>query len=202
MMPGWIPSPCGETPSHAHDHLDKVIVVTAASPPTPRPPAFLAASRHHFDTAKLASDKQLRISADHLAGLAAECAIKAILVDFLGSRIKKSGKAYSPDLKAKAQEKMQRDNLDRIPEQDYWHGHLPDVWGHFTAVVQGRPGRSAGPDFTGLLGQNPFDGWDVAHRYCDDTEITEALVAQHIQAARTLIAAHEQARKLGTGRVL
>ncbi|WP_406049293.1 hypothetical protein OG280_10590 [Streptomyces virginiae] len=174
--------------------------MTAATSSPPRPPAFLAASRHHFHTAKLASDKQLRISADHLAGLAAECAIKAILVDYLGSVIK-SGKAYNGELKADAKEKMQREGLEKMPEKDYWHGHLPEVWGHFTSVIGKRQARSAGPDFSTLLGDNPFDGWNVAHRYCDDAEIPETLVAQHLQAARILIAAHEQARTLGTGRI-
>jgi hypothetical protein len=176
-----------------------VIVVTPPTTPGVPPPAFRAASRHHYDTAQLAAGNRLRISADHLAGLAAECAIKAILLDCLGSALTGKGRPFHPELKEEAKERMQREGLKDLPQQDYMHGHLPWLWGQLCAVAGRRRGREVGPLFTQLIASNPFLGWAVEGRYCDETSITEADLARHLQAAYDLIAAHEQARTLGTG---
>jgi len=162
------------------------------------PPAFQAASRHHYETAQLAAGSQLRISADHLAGLAAECAIKAILLDYLGSALKK-GRPFHQELKEDARKRMEREGLKYLPQQDFMHGHLPSLWGQLSTIAGRRRGREAGPLFTQLIASNPFHGWFVEGRYCDGTTITEADLARHLQAAYDLIAAHEQARTLGTG---
>jgi hypothetical protein len=166
-------------------------VVTASTPPAAQPPAFAAASVHHYHAAVLATEKNLRISADHLAGLAAECGIKAILVDFLGSRLDARNRPEHPEVTY----------LDRSGRKPRWtnkHGHLPELWEHLTAIAHRRRGGGVGALFTQLIWNNPFEGWDVADRYCDGTTITDAVLDRHLKAAYDLIAAHEQASILGT----
>lgn len=170
-----------------------MISVTAStiSATTP-PPAFAAASRHHYQAARLAEQRRLWISADHLAGLAAECAIKAILTDFLGSKLNERNMPVHPEVKY-------LDRSKKKPEWTHKHGHLPELWEHLTAVAQHRRDAGAGALFTQLIWENPFVGWDVADRYCDGTAITEEVLDRHLKAAYDLIAAHEQARILGMG---
>lgn len=169
-----------------------MIVVTASTPSaTPPPPAFATASRNHYRAATLAAERDLRISADHLAGLAAECAVKAILIDFLGSRLDVWNKPEHPEVKY----------LDRSRKKPQWtnkHGHLPELWEHLTAVAHRRRGGGSGALFTQLIWNNPFAGWDVGDRYCDGTAITDTVIDRHLKAAYDLIAAHEQASILGT----
>lgn len=167
-----------------------MIVVTASSPTASRPPAFAAAGRNHYQAALLAARDRLRISADHLAGLAAECAIKAILLDFLGSELN------DRDRPVNKQERTKDPNR-RHPDME--HGHLPPLWEDLTALAHRRQDAAAGVLFAELLWHNPFDGWDVGGRYCDGTAITGPDLDRHIKAAHDLIAAHEQASILGTG---
>lgn len=159
------------------------------------------ASGHHYRSAKLAAGDQLHISADHLAGLAAECAIKAILLDYLGSRLNEKQRAYSPDLMI-PQQQQPPPGSEKPKKQDrkeYVHEHLPELWGQLSTIASRRRGRETGPLFMQLIQQNPFHDWDVGGRYCDGTAISEEDLTRHMQAAYDLLAAHEQARTLGTG---
>lgn len=170
-----------------------MIVVTASTPSaTPPPPAFATASRNHYRAATLAAERDLRISADHLAGLAAECAVKAILADFLGSRLNTRNRLENTEV---ATVKGTPGNRKRKPQE---HGHLPELWEHLTAVAHRRRGGGPGALFTQLIWNNPFAGWDVGDRYCDGTAITDTVIGRHLKAAYDLIAAHEQASILGT----
>ncbi|ORT59288.1 hypothetical protein BKD26_14945 [Streptomyces sp. CB03238] len=170
-----------------------MIVVTASTPSaTQPPPAFATASRNHYRAATLAAAKDLRISADHLAGLAAECGIKAILADFLGSRLNTRNRLENAEV---ATVKGAPGSRTRKPQE---HGHLPELWEHLTAVAHRRRGGGSGALFTQLIWKNPFAGWDVGDRYCDGTTITDAALDRHLKAAYDLIAAHEQASILGT----
>lgn len=157
-----------------------------------QPPAFAAASRNHYRAATLASEKNLRISADHLAGLAAECAVKAILADFLGSRLNARNRLENAEV---ATVKGAPGNRTRKPQE---HGHLPELWEHLTAVAHRRRGGGSGALFTQLIWENPFADWDVGDRYSDGTAITDSALDRHLKAAYDLIAAHEQAGILGT----
>ncbi|MEW2548603.1 hypothetical protein AB0910_23010 [Streptomyces sp. NPDC047002] len=166
--------------------------MTASTSPAPPPPAFAAASRNHYRAAALAAERGLRTSADHLAGLAAECGIKAILADFLGSRLNTRNRLENAEV---ATVKGAPGNRTRKPQE---HGHLPELWEHLTAVAHRRRGGGAGALFTQLIWNNPFAGWDVGDRYCDGTALTDAVIDRHLKAAYDLIAAHEQASILGT----
>ncbi|NNN31020.1 hypothetical protein HLK59_11685 [Streptomyces sp. S3(2020)] len=164
---------------------------TSSAATAAQPPAFAAASRNHYRAATLASEKDLRISADHLAGLAAECAVKAILIDFLGSRLNARNMPEHPEVKY-------LDRSRRTPQWTNKHGHLPELWEHLTAVAHRRRGGGSGALFTQLIWENPFADWDVGDRYCDGTAITDTILERHLKAAYDLIAAHEQAGILGT----
>lgn len=170
-----------------------MIVVTAPTTSASQPPAFAAAGRDHYHAAALAAGNQLnqvRISADHLAGIAAECAIKAILMDFLGSELNEYDRPVHP------QEKI-RNTSKKRPHLE--HGHLPELWEHLTAIAHRRADSAAGVLFAELLWENPFADWSVGDRYCDGTAITQQNLDRHLKAAHDLIAAHEQAKILGTG---
>ncbi|WP_405984917.1 hypothetical protein [Streptomyces sp. NBC_00872] len=163
-----------------------------AKPPTSPPPDFARASVHHYRSAVLATGARWQISADHLAGLAAECGIKAILISFLGSELKPNGMPHHPEMKFPHHQKKQKN-------WDGQHGHLPALWEQLTAVAHRRNDTAAGLLFSQLLWENPFADWDVGDRYCDGTMLTKEHVDRHLKAAHDLIAAHEQARILGTG---
>lgn len=167
-------------------------VTASTQPAAAQPPTFGKVSRDHYRAAQLAAaDGELRASADHLAGLAAECAIKAILLDFLGSRLRRSGKPYHPQVALP----------DPTRRESKWsndHGHLPELWEHLTAIVHRRKDAAAGILFTALIWKNPFDDWDVANRYSDGATISRHDLDRHLKAAYDLIAAHEQAHILGT----
>lgn len=189
---------CGNAPFSA-DHADKVIVVTAPTTSAAPPPAFRAASGHHYHSARLAAADRLTIAADHSAGLAAECAIKAILLDYLGSRLNDKQRPYNSALELSSQPNPPGGKWRKQDRKEYLHEHLPDLWGQLTAILDRRRARETGVLFLRLIGHNPFHDWDVSGRYCDGTAISEADLDRHLRAAYDLLAAHEQARILGTG---
>lgn len=166
------------------------MIVVTASPNSPaQPPAFAEMCRTHYRAAaRLTPDKALWPAADHLAGLAAECAIKAILLDFLGSRLNEHDRPFHP------REKI-RDPSKKRPHME--HGHLPGLWEQLTALAHRRKDAAAGVLFTQLVWENPFDDWCVTARY--GASITQESLDRHLMAAYDLIAAHEHARLLGAG---
>lgn len=173
--------------------------MTAPISPSALPPSFPKASGHHYGTARLSEARRLRISADHLACLSAECAIKAIPQDYLGSRLNTRNRLFSPELMARQQSAASEQKQKKQDDKEYNHEHLPGPWGQLSTVAQKRTGRGAGPQFMQLLQRNPFHDRHVARRYCDDSTIAQADLDRHLSAARALIAAHEQASILGTG---
>ncbi|MGH3616296.1 MAG: hypothetical protein ACRDRK_27620 [Pseudonocardia sp.] len=61
------------------------------NPPSTAPAQFAAAGRRHLDDGQLLLAHARHVTADHLAGLAAECMLKAVLVDFLGATLSPRG---------------------------------------------------------------------------------------------------------------
>ena len=100
-----------------------------------------AAVRHCNDATFLAEGSRWP-NADHLAGFAAECALKEMLIAFLGAQ-KTSGKPFS--------------HVGGIKQE---HGHLPALWGEAVALLQGRQM----PATALLLAMNPFGTWSVHDR--------------------------------------
>lgn len=135
-----------------------------------------AARRHFADSSHLYADKRLA-SADQLAGFAAECALKVILLQFLGAHMHKSGKPAS-----------------MINKKEVLHGHLPDLWINLPLVASGRNAAN----FATLVAQsNPFKQWSVFDRYSDGKTITDAQVNQHLSEARKILAMLQQAQFTG-----
>ncbi|MGW7327578.1 hypothetical protein ACWGIU_02910 [Streptomyces sp. NPDC054840] len=161
--------------------------MTAPTTPTPPRHTFLKAGHDHYKAAvELAKGGALRGPTDHLAGVAAECVIKAMLIDFFGS-VQDSPEAmpYSPAIM----------NMPGMNKKKAGHGHMPGVWEHLKLVANGRRGSMI---LKQIPQQNPFrtasDEWDVAHRYRDGDTLPQQRVTRHLVAALTLITAYETAK--------
>ncbi|THA78432.1 hypothetical protein E6R60_06000 [Streptomyces sp. A0642] len=141
---------------------------------------FAIAAKRHFQDASELNRQKRHASADHLAGFAAECALKAIILDFLGGQANKPGAKPS------------------LAHQGVNHsfGHLPPLWGQVALVMQG---RGAGSQFAILLNsQNPYSRWNVSDRYQDGRIITAQRVNDHLTAARKLLSHYQQAQINGS----
>ncbi|MGW4388469.1 hypothetical protein [Streptomyces sp. NPDC004685] len=155
---------------------------------------FLEAGRGHYGAAaELANEPKHCGPADHLAGLAAECAVKAMLIDYFGSvQDTPLGIPYSPKVRnRKADSKSQQ----KKAEKESLHWHMPDVWDDLVKLAHGRHGSLI---LSRLPQDNPFaetaDEWSVHHRYVDGQQISQERLARHLEAARTLIAAYYHAQ--------
>lgn len=118
------------------------------------PPNFrMAAQRTYRDAAHLEDGNRIA-NADHLYGLAAECALKAILVG-LGV-IPPSGP----------------------PQNSPWRKHIDSVWGQYSTYVSGHHSSSYL-----VTSANPFADWVAAHRYEDGALFTPARLRAHSAGA-------------------
>ncbi|MBF0110353.1 MAG: hypothetical protein HQL76_14375 [Magnetococcales bacterium] len=112
------------------------------SRPPSCPAKYAEAAKRHWQDAEILFLRDRKANADQLYGLAAECAIKALLVSpmLLGS----------PDLDRKFKIHMNGNNL----------------WIGFQALAKGR-----GKHFS-LLDENcPYNNWFIDQRYCADGTI-------------------------------
>lgn len=122
-----------------------------------------AYARHQQDADSLFDNKRYA-NADHLYGLAAECALKAVMVGLDPTLVDKNG-----------------DFLNASDKK-----HIDKLWNHFRLFLQGRNAPS-------LLGQisgpsNPFSKWTVNSRYAHQKYFTKGDVASHKQAVDGSIA--------------
>lgn len=108
-------------------------------------------------------------NADHLAGLAAECGLKAILEGWYGAT-------------------LTGDFLE-------WNGktvrsHVKKLWGEVATALAGRTGATLA---TLLRGSVPFANWDVSDRYSDGTAVSNQSARDHVGVARQVIEILDQA---------
>ncbi|MFC9678867.1 hypothetical protein [Streptomyces sp. NPDC056948] len=156
--------------------------MTAPTIPMPPPHTFLKAGHDHYKAAlQLSKDAKLTGPADHLAGLAAECVVKAMLMDFFGAKQDTPyGKPYS-----------QKTPQDRRT----WHEHMPKVWDHLQLIASGHRGSLIRQQ---LPAQNPFstpsDEWDVYHRYRDGDGFPSGRLPRHLATVLGLINAYDSAK--------
>ncbi len=117
-----------------------------------------AFSRHDAD-ADLLLENERWANADHHYGLAAECALKALLL----------------------QQGIPSDNGDMSPDRQYqrYRKHINDLWDSYQSFMQTRHAYAIPPD-------NPFQDWDIAQRYAPEKEITEHAARNHATAVGTL----------------
>ncbi|MBP0458323.1 hypothetical protein [Streptomyces montanisoli] len=156
--------------------------MTAPTTPTPPPHTFLKAGHDHYKAAlRLSQDDALPGPSDHLAGLAAECVVKAMLMDFFGA------KQDTPDGKPYSQ---QSPNDKRVRYE-----HMPKVWDQLRLIASGHRGNLILQQIPNV---NPFstpsDEWDVFHRYRDGDTFPSGRLARHLATALALINAYESAR--------
>lgn len=131
-----------------------------------------AANRHRNDADLLLESKRLP-NADQLYGLAAECALKAVLT-WLGMET----------------------TVDGAPKDKRRYGHINRLWGEFLSFANGHEGAC----YAAMLPQtNPFDNWDVGQRYGQTTSIAEATVHDHERGTTAAFAVLSQARMDGRG---
>lgn len=143
-------------------------MVPPTSATAPSPDFRAAARRHYLDAAFLLSDSRVP-NADHLAGLAAECGLKAILEGWYGAT-------------------LSSDFLE-------WNGktvrsHVKGLWGEVATGLAGRAGATLA---LLLQGPVPFANWDVSDRYSDGTAVSDQSARHHVGKAREVIEILEQA---------
>jgi len=141
-------------------------------------PDFGPAAKRHLADADLLHQHGRFANACHLAGFAAECALKAIALAFLGAQPKTTG---PPEV--------------TIAGQNTSLSHLPDLWTHLSLLVNGRSGSM----FVSLLQRpNPFAMWSIHERYHRGTGVTATRSSDHISAARSVVSLYQQAQLAGS----
>ena len=131
------------------------------------PVDFRDASERHWDDAGHLFTHTRLANADHLFGLAAECALKAVMLA-LGMNLRPNGR----------------------PEDPYAI-HINRLWDEFITFARGR----GGAHYVAMLrgGQNPFDDWHVSQRYDHRTQFRQTVVENHRQASEETIRVLEAA---------
>ncbi len=133
-----------------------------------------AAERHWSDAGTLFQQNRLA-NADHLFGMAAECALKAVM-QALGMVGDASG--------------APADRKHKIPKI-----HINDLWTQFITFADGRNAAQ----YVSLLpaGTNPFADWHVNQRYEHQSQFAQNVVQQHQQGAKNAMAVLQQAKQDG-----
>lgn len=117
------------------------------------PPNFCVAAQRTYRDAALLENAQRLANADHLYGLAAECALKAVLV------------GLGVILPAQNPSKM-------------WRKHIDQLWGEYVAYVSGTVHRGYL-----VASVNPFQDWEAGHRYEEDALFTPSRLTVHAEGA-------------------
>lgn len=119
---------------------------------------YNAFSRHDADADLLLENGRWG-NADHHYGLAAECALKALLL----------------------QQGIPSDNGDIRSDRQYrpYRTHINDLWNTYQSFMQTRHAYAIPP-------ANPFQDWNIAQRYAPEKEITELATRNHAAAVGTL----------------
>ncbi|MFD3687133.1 hypothetical protein ACFWTE_20215 [Nocardiopsis sp. NPDC058631] len=134
---------------------------------------FAGASRRHFDDAELLRANNRLPNADYHYGFSVECALKSLLLRYLGATMDHKDK---PILGSKSL------------------SHLPGVWDRAALHAQG---RSATRLVSAMGVANPFTGYSVAHRYRGNPLVDADVLAERRQAARGMLSLHQQALVVG-----
>lgn len=165
-----------------------MIVVTAPTTPTRPRHTFLKAGHDLYKAAlQLSNGGALPGPTDHLAGLAAECVAKAMLMDFFGSV------QDSPDAKPYSPTRASAPGMNKFKAG---HGHMPGAWDDLMLLAHGRRGAEI---LKHIPRQNPFkaqsDEWSESHRYRDGAKLSPQRVTRHLTAALCLITAYDHAKQ-------
>jgi hypothetical protein len=126
-----------------------------------------AAERHWEDAGFLMNDNRAA-NADHLFGLAAECALKAVMLG-LGMQLRPDGAPVEPEHRK----------------------HVDSLWGEFCSFAQGRNGAKYAVVVSSVA--NPFSSWSISQRYEHRANITQAIMKEHEKGARKAMNVLKQA---------
>lgn len=127
---------------------------------------FKNAARRHFADAQLLEQSNRLANADHLYGISAECALKAIIVE-------ENPAAVHP---------ISGEFIDK----DYWlhfksTNSKRDLWQVFSVGFAGRLAAH-----NPLPSSNPFSDWEIDQRYWADNCFSHVNIIQHSQGCREL----------------
>lgn len=131
---------------------------------------LLDAHDRHWKDAETLFSRQRYANADHLYGLAAECALKCLMQKF-GMPV---DSGYAPQ-KPK----------DRV--------HINEVWGRYEAYRSGKPQGAA----YALPSKNPFQCWRIADRYAHQSRFDLSRVNRHRGGAEMACNLIRNAQKAG-----
>lgn len=125
-------------------------------------------------------------NASHLAGFAAECALKAVLCSAGNVGTPSSG---PPTV--------------HVSGKKISLSHLPKVWNDAGLYLQGLTAFTV-PQLSALLrGKNPFDGlkgekpWDIGDRYEADGVVTPSIARRHRDGAARIVSIMQTAHLNG-----
>lgn len=121
---------------------------------------FGAAARRNFEDAELLYTNRRYTSADHLYGIAAECALKEVLL--LG------GYATLDNSYVSINNRQVKDHA----------GGARNIWTTTSIFLHGR----VEIELLALLNENPLQDWNIDKRYSDGTEIMQPDVLDHRRA--------------------
>lgn len=111
-------------------------------------------------------------NADHLAGVSAECGLKAILLSYFGAALNQNDRPF----------------WGQPPRM---LNHVDSLWKELPLIVGGR----TCPVFSALITGSPppFATWDIADRYGSGNDITEQRARGHAGKAKEIVDVLEQA---------
>jgi hypothetical protein len=135
-------------------------------------PSFRLSATRHYHDADFLNNAGRHINADHLAGVAAECAIKSILCGPAGLPVPSSGPPKQGTVS---------------------FSHLPQLWASAGTYLSGITNLSIPQLSQMLAGGNPFASWSVHDRYEDGNAIPPNRTQGHLAAAKQLVGVVEQA---------
>jgi hypothetical protein len=138
-------------------------------------PSYAAAATRHIEDALQLQTAGRLDNADHLAGSAAECALKAVLCRVGGVPIPVQGAPRAGGIQ---------------------FGHLPPLWSLAATHLQGRGLSGAARTLALLSGPNPFQRWDIGDRY-EVGVVDQARANDHLQAAQAAVAISQTAEITG-----
>jgi hypothetical protein len=128
------------------------------------PADFRDAADRHFEDAGFLFDADKFPNADHLFGLSAECALKAVMMG-LGMNVRQDG----------------------APDVSRYRVHINRLWDEFIAFANGSGGAKYSAGLNAV--SNPFTNWDIAQRYNHRTDFVADDVERHKTGAEKAMAA-------------
>ena len=134
---------------------------------------YTQAARRHFDDSRKLAEQHRASNASHLAGLAAECALKGVLQGM--NVLTLDGKG--------------------IPTSADHRKHINTIWDEYQASLTGRRACAYA-----LNGANPFANWRISGRYEEDSAIDLTTAEKHRAGAHKAMLVLEQARLEGVVR--